>query len=55
MREAVMILPPDSCCEEDVQGCYLLPPFDLEALLDPLAMLVYHRVNDVDERLVAVQ
>jgi hypothetical protein len=55
MCEAVVILSPDCRCEEDVERSNLLPPFDFEALLDPLAMLVDHRVDDVDEGLVAVQ
>jgi hypothetical protein len=55
MREAIVILPPYSGCEEDVERRNLLSPFDLEALLDPLAMLVDHRINDVNERFVAVE
>ena len=55
MCEAVVILSPDCRCEENIERSNLLPPFDFEALLDPLAMLVDHGVDDVDEGLVAVQ
>jgi hypothetical protein len=55
MRESVMILSPDSRSKKDVERRNLLPPFNFEALLDPLAVLVDHRVNDVDERLVAIE
>jgi len=55
MREAVVVLPPDSRSKEDVERRDLLSPLDFEALLNPLAVLVYHRVNDVNEWLVAVE
>ena len=32
-----------------------MPPLYLETLLDPLAVLVNHGVDDVNERLVAVE
>lgn len=55
MSKAVVILSPDCGCEEDVERSNLLPPFDFEALLDPLAMLVDHGIDDVDERLITVE
>jgi hypothetical protein len=55
VREAIVILSPHSCCEKDVERCDLLPPLNLKALLNPLAVLVHHTVNDVNERLVAVE
>lgn len=54
VRKAIVVLTPDGSCEEDVERRDLLPPFDLETLLDPFAVLVDHTVNDVDERFVAV-
>ena len=53
--KAIVVLSPDGRCEEDVEGCDLLPPLNLKTLLDPLAVLVDHAVNDVNERLVAVE
>jgi hypothetical protein len=53
--EAIVVLSPYSRCEENVERRDLLPPFDLKTFLDPLAMLIDHRVDDVDERLVAIE
>jgi len=55
VRKAVVVLSPDGGCEKDVERRDLLPPLDFETLLDPLAVLVHHAVDDVDERLVAVE
>jgi hypothetical protein len=55
VSETIVILSPDSGCEEDVERSNLLSPFDFETLLDPLAVLVDHGIDDVDERLVAVE
>jgi hypothetical protein len=55
VRKTVVILTPDCGCEQNVERSDLLPPFDLEALLDPLAVLIDHGVNDVDEGLIAVE
>lgn len=55
MRESVMILSPDSRSKQNVERSNLLSPFDFETLLNPLAVLVDHGVNDVNERLVAVE
>ena len=49
MCKAIVILTPDSCSQENIQGCNLCTPFNLEGFLDPLAMLVNHRVDDVNE------
>ena len=46
---------PHSAGEQDVQRGDRLTPGHLETLLDPLGMLVDHGVNDVNERLVAVE
>lgn len=55
VREAVVVLSPDCGCEEDVERGDFLAPFDFEAFLEPLAVLVDHGVNDVDEGFVAVE
>ena len=55
MGEAVVVLTPYGRCEENVERSNLLPPLYLETLLDPLAVLVNHGVDDVNERLVAVE
>jgi hypothetical protein len=55
VRETVVVLSPDGSCEENVERRNLLPPLNLEALLDPFAVLVHHAVDDVDERLIAVE
>jgi hypothetical protein len=55
MREAVVILPPHMRAEEVVERCDRAAPWDRARDLEPLRMLVEHRVDDVDERLVAVE
>jgi hypothetical protein len=54
VREPVVVLPPDQAADQDVEREHLRPPGQLVALLQPLGVLVEHRVDDVDERLVAV-
>lgn len=41
--------------EKNVQTGNLDTPFYLVTLLEPLAMLTNHTVNDVDERFVAIE
>ena len=53
--EAVVILSPDVRAEEVVQRRHRAPPRDVARHLQPLRVLVEHRVDDVDERLVAVE
>ena len=53
MAEAVVVLPPDVRAEEVVERGDRPPPGDVVAHLQPLGVLVEHRVDDVDERLVA--
>ena len=50
--EAVVILPPDVRGQQDVQRGDRPPPGDVPGHLEPLGVLVEHRVDDVDERLV---
>ena len=53
VAEAVMVLPPDVTGEEIVQGRDRPSPFYVIAHLQPLGVLVEHRIDNVDERLVA--
>ena len=53
VREAVVVLAPDVRAEEVVERGDGPAPRDLRRRLQPLRMLVEHRVDDVDERLVA--
>ena len=55
MREAVVVLAPDVRAEQVVERGDRAPPRDLARHLQPLRVLVEHRVDDVDERLVAVE
>lgn len=55
VRKSVVILSPDGGGKEDVEGRDLLPPFDLETLLQPLAMLIDHRVDNVYKGFVTIQ
>ena len=55
MREAVVILLPDVRGEQVVERRDGLSPGDALRGLEPLGVLVEHRVDDVDERLVAVE
>src|SRR5204863_8639764 len=51
--EAVMVLPPDMRCEQIIQGSYRAPPRQLPRDLEPLGVLVEHRIDDVDKGLIA--
>src|SRR6185437_9484176 len=53
MAEAVVILAPDMGSEEIVEGGNRAPPRQRPRDLQPFGMLVEHRVDDVDEGLVA--
>ena len=55
MREAVVVLTPYVRGEQIVERRDRAPPGDLARDLQPLGVLVEHRVDDVDERLVAVE
>ena len=55
VRKAVVILSPNCGGYEDVEGGNLGSSFDFVALLESFAMLVDHRVNDVDEGLVGLK
>ena len=55
VREAVVILPPDVRGQQVIQRRDLAPPRQVRGDLEPLRVLVEHRVHDVDERLVAVE
>ena len=53
MAEAVVVLPPDERGQQVVQRGDRPPPGDVPRHLQPLGVLVEHRVDDVDEGLVA--
>ena len=55
MGESIVVLSPHSGRKEDVERGHLLSPFNFKALLDPLAVLVHHAVDDMNERLVTVE
>ena len=55
VREPVVVLPPHQRGEQVVQRRDRAPPRDVLGDLQPLRVLVEHRVDDVDERLVAVE
>ena len=55
MREAVVVLAPDVRAEQVVERRDRPPPRNVARRLQPLGVLVEHRVDDVDERLVAVE
>ena len=55
MREAVVILPPDVRGQQVIQRGDRPPPRDLPRHLQPLGVLIEHRVDDVHERLVGVE
>ena len=53
MGKAVVILPPDMRRQQIIQRGDRLAPGDLLADLQPLRVLIEHRIDDVDEGLVA--
>ncbi len=53
MSEPVVVLPPHVRGEQVVQARQRPPPRHLGAGLEPLGVLIEHRINDVAERLVA--
>src|SRR5262245_8564636 len=55
MAETVVVLPPDVRRQEIVKGSDRPAPGNMLADLEPLGVLVEHRVDEVDEGLVAVE
>ena len=53
--EPVVVLPPDVTGQQVVQARDRPPPRDVVGHLEPLGVLIEHRIDDVDERLVAVE
>src|SRR5512133_309238 len=53
VAESVVILPPDVGRQEIIERADRAPPSYLVAHLQPLRMLIEHRVDDMDKRLVA--
>jgi hypothetical protein len=55
MRESIVVLAPDVGAQQVVERCDLGAPRQARGHLEPLGVLVEHRVDDVDECLVAVE
>src|SRR5450759_2346182 len=55
VRETVVVLAPHVRGQQDVERGDRPSPGDLVGHLEPLGVLVEHRIDDVDERLVAVE
>src|SRR5215831_12253215 len=55
MAEAVVVLTPDMRGEQVIERRNGTPPGNLAAYFEPLRMLVEHRIDDMDESLVAVE
>ena len=55
MAEPVVVLPPDVRREQVIERGDRPAPRDLTTHLEPLGVLIHHRIDDVDERLVAVE
>ena len=55
VAEAVVVLAPDERAQDVVERGDRPPPRDVAGHLQPLRVLVEHRVDDVDEGLVAVE
>ena len=53
MAKTIVILTPDVGAEEVVERSDRPPPRDVVARLEPLGVLIEHRVDDVNERFVA--
>ena len=53
MAEAVLVLPPHVGGEQVVEGGDRAPPGEPARDLEPLRVLVEHRIDDVDERFIA--
>jgi hypothetical protein len=49
-----MVLSPHQCRDQQVERRHLGAPGQLAAFFQPLGVLIEHRVDDMDERLVAV-
>ena len=55
VREAVVVLAPDMRREQVVERGDLAPPRKPRGHLEPLGVLVEHRIDDVDEGLVTIE
>ena len=55
MGEAVVILPPDVGGEQIIQRGDLSAPGEAGGDFEPFGVLVEHRIDDVDERFVAIE
>ena len=55
MAEAVMVLSPDMARQQIIERTDRPPPLDRPRHLQPFGMLVEHRIDDVNECLIAVE
>src|SRR5437588_3981495 len=55
MTEAVVVLPPDVRGEQIVERSDGTPPGDVSRRLQPLGVLIKHRINDVYEGFITVE
>jgi hypothetical protein len=55
MSKSVVVLAPDGSYKQDVKRSNLLSLRNFCRLLEPLYVLVNHRVDDVNEGLVAIK
>ena len=55
MREAIVILPPDVTGQKIIERSNRSPPGEAARDLQPFGVLIEHRIDDVDEGLVAVE
>src|SRR5262245_61684436 len=53
MAQSIVILTPDMRAKEIIEGSDRPPPRNLVAGLEPLGVLIEHRVDDVDEGFIA--
>src|SRR5262249_45626961 len=53
MAESIVVLAPNMARQQVVQGSDGSPPWNMVADFQPFGVLIEHRVDDVDERLVA--
>ena len=55
MREAVVVLPPYGGRDQQIERSDVRTPRQLVALVQPLGVLVEHRIDNMDKRLVGRQ
>ena len=53
MSETVVVLPPDVRSQKIIERSDRMPPWDIQRGLEPLGMLIEHRIHDMDKALIA--